>query len=108
MFQQLQVPVLGIVENMSAFIDEHGTVHDLFGQGGAEVMASTMGLPFLGALPVYVELRRNCDAGTPLKNWSGTPALASALDGICQRVASQISIESHRSSLVQPTLSVKD
>lgn len=108
MFEQLQVPVLGVVENMSAFIDANGTVHDLFGQGGAEVMASTMGLPFLGALPVHVELRRNCDAGTPLNNWCGNAALASALDGICQRVASQVSIESHRSSLVQPTLSVKD
>ncbi|MBM4009189.1 MAG: Mrp/NBP35 family ATP-binding protein [Planctomycetes bacterium] len=108
MFQQLQVPVLGVVENMSAFIDEHGTVHDLFGRGGAEVMASTMGLPFLGALPVHVELRRNCDVGTPLKNWSDNAALAAALDGICQRVASQVSIESHRHSLVQPTLSVKD
>lgn len=108
MFQQLQVPVLGVVENMSAFIDEHGTVHDLFGRGGAEVMASTMGLPFLGALPVHVELRRNCDVGTPLKNWSDNAALAAALDGICQRVASQVSIESYRHSLVQPTLSVKD
>ncbi|NBX36554.1 MAG: MRP family ATP-binding protein [Planctomycetes bacterium] len=108
MFQQLHIPVLGVVENMSAFTDDDGTVHDLFGRGGAEVMASTMGLPFLGALPIHVELRRNCDAGTPLKNWSGTPALAAALDGICQRVASQVSIESHGHGLMQPTLSVKD
>ncbi len=105
MFQQLGVDVLGIVENMSAFVCEHGTEYDLFGKGGARKMAEALNLPFLGALPIHPELRINCDAGTPLVNWK-TPALAKELDAMCESLAQQISIASYSGKLVQPTLSV--
>ncbi len=106
MFQQLGVGVLGVVENMSYFIGDDGKSYDIFGRGGAEIMAQTMDLPFLGALPIHMELRRNSDEGTPLKNWQGNPTLARELDNVCSRVASQISIATIRGGLVQPTLSV--
>jgi ATP-binding protein involved in chromosome partitioning len=105
MFQQLGVEVLGLVENMSSFICEHGTEYDLFGKGGAKAMAEAMNLPFLGALPIHPELRINCDEGTPLKNWK-TPALAKELDAICENLAAQISIATLGGKLVQPTLTV--
>ena len=108
MFQQLGVAVLGVVENMSYFIGDDGKSYDIFGRGGAERMAATMGLPFLGAVPIHMELRRNSDEGTPLKNWAGNPTLASDLDGLCQRVASQISIATIAGGLLQPTLSMTD
>jgi len=106
MFQQLGVAVLGVVENMSYFMADDGKTYDIFGRGGAEIMARTMNLPFLGAIPIHMDLRRNSDEGTPLKNWTGNPTLGSELDGVCQRVASQISIATIAGGLLQPTLSV--
>jgi ATP-binding protein involved in chromosome partitioning len=105
MFQQLGVEVLGIVENMSAFVCEHGTEYDLFGKGGAKDMAAAMNLPFLGAVPIHPELRINCDEGRPTENWK-VPALGRELDAICENLAAQISIATRSGKLVQPTLSV--
>ena len=107
MFQQLGVEVLGIVENMSYFIGDDGKEYDLFGRGGAEIMSQTMNLPFLGAVPIHMELRANCDAGTPTRNWEGNPALAEELDRLSRNLVSQISIATLGGKLVQPTLSVK-
>ena len=106
MFQQLGVEVLGIVENMSYFVADDGREYDLFGRGGAEVMAQTMNLPFLGRLPIYMELRHNSDAGTPLDNFTGNALLADELERLCQNLARQISIVSMSGSLVQPTVSI--
>jgi ATP-binding protein involved in chromosome partitioning len=105
MFQQLGIPILGVVENMSYFVGDDGKEYDLFGRGGAEIMAQTMGLPYLGGMPIHMELRRNCDEGTPLRNWE-TPALGRDIDALCQRLASQVSIQS-LGGFVQPTLSVR-
>ena len=106
MFQQLGVTVLGIVENMSFFVADDGTTYDLFGQGGAELFAQEMNLPFLGAIPIVPELRINCDAGTPLRNWQGSPALGETLDVIVRNVAQQVSIATMSGKFVQPSLSV--
>ncbi|MCZ6611418.1 MAG: P-loop NTPase, partial [Planctomycetota bacterium] len=106
MFQQLGVEVLGIVENMSYFVGDDGKTYDIFGRGGAEMMAQQMNLPFLGAVPIHMELRVNCDAGQPLKNWQGNEALAEELDRLCKNLAAQISIATLSGKFVQPTLSV--
>ncbi|MDZ4754658.1 MAG: Mrp/NBP35 family ATP-binding protein [Phycisphaerae bacterium] len=106
MFQQLGVDVLGVVENMSYFVADDGSEHDLFGRGGAEIMAQTMGLPYLGAIPIFTALRVNSDAGVPLKNWEHPP-LGAALDRMVKNVASQASIASFGNTFVQPTLSVR-
>ena len=65
MFQQLGVSILGVVENMSGFTAPDGTSIDLFGKGGAEDMAASMSLPFLGRLPIHPELAARGDAGDP-------------------------------------------
>src|SRR5437588_2037184 len=57
MFQQLNAPVLGIVENMSYFVGSDGAINDIFGRGGAEAAAKRLGLPFLGEVPMFTELR---------------------------------------------------
>ncbi len=107
MFEQLGIPVLGVVENMSAFVGDDGREYDLFGKGGAETMAATMNLAFLGSLPIHPALRVHSDAGTPLRNFeSGTP-LAAALEHLCGEVARQLAIVTASRSLVQPTLSVR-
>lgn len=107
MFQTLGVEVLGIVENMSSFVCEHGREYDLFGRGGAQRMAGAMNLPFLGELPIYPSLRVNGDRGTPLDNWAIDPKLSRQLDAICQHLAAQISIASASGKYVQPTLSIQ-
>ncbi|MEM7192677.1 MAG: Mrp/NBP35 family ATP-binding protein [Pseudomonadota bacterium] len=67
MFKKVNVPVLGIVENMSTFICPHcGAPSDIFGHGGARNEALELGVPFLGEVPLTMELRETSDAGTPI------------------------------------------
>jgi ATP-binding protein involved in chromosome partitioning len=67
MFQKVNVPVIGIVENMSNFCCPHcGKITDLFGHGGARREADKLGVPFLGELPLTVEIRERSDAGLPV------------------------------------------
>ena len=67
MFQKVQVPILGIVENMSLFIcPDCGSRHDIFGHGGAKDTAEKMGVPFLGEIPLVPRIRETSDAGTPV------------------------------------------
>ena len=74
---------------------------------GAQTLAQEMSLPFLGTLPIHMELRANCDEGQPLKNWQVNEQLGEELDRICKNVASQVSIASMSGKFVQPTLSVR-
>lgn len=108
MFQQLGIDVLGIVENMSGFVGDDGKTYDLFGRGGAETLAQTMGVPFLGALPLHPALRENADAGTPLRNWQvpgeSGKALATALDAMCEQVAARLALAGMGAG---PTLEVR-
>jgi ATP-binding protein involved in chromosome partitioning len=67
MFQKLDVPILGIVENMSAFVCPHcGERSEIFGHGGARREAERLGVPFLGEIPLDAVLRETSDAGTPI------------------------------------------
>jgi ATP-binding protein involved in chromosome partitioning len=67
MFEQVRVPVLGIVENMSYFSCPHCHQRtDVFGHGGAEAEAARIGVPFLGAVPLLLQIRETGDAGAPV------------------------------------------
>ena len=67
MFRRTDIPVLGIIENMSYFIcSKCGERHEIFGHGGAEAEAEKLGVPFLGAVPLHVDIRRRSDAGEPI------------------------------------------
>ena len=67
MFNRVNVPVLGIVENMSYFLcPECGTRSDIFGHGGARHEAERLGVPFLGEVPLHVDIREKSDAGLPV------------------------------------------
>lgn len=66
LFEQANVPVIGIVENMAGYICPHcGETSDPFGKGGAETTAETLGAPFLGRIPLALDIRARSDAGTP-------------------------------------------
>jgi ATP-binding protein involved in chromosome partitioning len=67
MFNRVNVPVLGVVENMSYFLcPECGTRTDIFGHGGARHEAERLGVPFLGEVPLHMAIREKSDAGTPV------------------------------------------
>jgi ATP-binding protein involved in chromosome partitioning len=67
MFRRVDVPVLGIVENMSTFIaPDTGKRYDIFGHGGAKKEAERLGVPFLGEVPLVMAIRELSDAGTPI------------------------------------------
>jgi len=67
MFRKVDVPVFGIVENMSYFLcPDNGKRYDIFGHGGARKEADRMGVDFLGEVPIEIAIRENSDAGTPI------------------------------------------
>lgn len=67
MFRKVEVPLLGVVENMSYFVcPDCGASHDIFGRGGAEREAERIGVPFLGAVPLHMNIRETSDAGRPV------------------------------------------
>jgi ATP-binding protein involved in chromosome partitioning len=77
MFRRVNVPVLGIVENMSTFIcPQCGARSDIFGHGGARAEAERLGVPFLGEVPLAIEIREKSDAGAPVV--ASAPASAHA------------------------------
>jgi len=67
MFRRVEVPLLGIVENMSYFLaPDTGKRYDIFGHGGAKAEAGRLGVPFLGEVPLTMNIRETSDAGTPV------------------------------------------
>lgn len=109
MFQQLGIEVLGVVENMSWFIGDDGKEYDIFGKGGAQVMAQRLGLPFLGAVPINMALRQNSDRGEPLKNFDPDvvgPVLAQSLEALASRVEQEVALVQMRQGTRAPTLTI--
>ena len=94
MFQQLQVPILGIVENMSYFIppDLPDRQYDIFGSGGGEKTSQELGLPLLGCIPLEMSLREGGDRGIPIVVADPESASARALVAIAQQIAAKVSI----------------
>ncbi len=67
MFKRVEVPVLGVVENMSSFCCPNcGTVTPIFGSGGARLESEKLGVPFLGEVPLHMEIRTSSDEGRPV------------------------------------------
>ncbi len=92
MFRQLRVEVLGLVENMSYFVGDDGKEYDLFGRGGAQMLATQMGMPYLGGIPINTNLRRNADAGDPTANFTNDDQLASELEAVVQGLVQQVNV----------------
>ena len=66
MFEKVNVPILGIVENMSYYITPNGERVEIFGHGGGRAEAERRKIPFLGEIPIFVEIRLGGDAGVPV------------------------------------------
>lgn len=94
MFQQMQVPVLGIVENMSYFIppDMPDKQYDIFGSGGGEKTAKELDVPLLGCVPLEMSLRQGGDRGIPIVVSNPDSVSAKELKAIAGRIAAKVSV----------------
>jgi len=104
MYQKLNIPVLGLIENMSYFVCpscKHES--DIFGRDGGERTAETMEIPFLGRIPIYEPIRRGGDAGVPLVIAEPESPAARAFFSAAERLAAQVSIASYRKPVIPVT-----
>jgi ATP-binding protein involved in chromosome partitioning len=93
MFRKTQVPILGIVENMSTFVcPQCGHESHIFGHGGARETAKTLNTPFLGEIPLVTTIRETSDAGTPIVACAPESAEAKAFLLIARAVAAKIEV----------------
>jgi ATP-binding protein involved in chromosome partitioning len=92
MFRRVNVPVLGIIENMSYFMcPSCGTRSDIFGHGGARQEADRLGVPFLGEVPLHMDIREKSDAGMPVVATDPDGPHAKIFRDIAMKVRDQIS-----------------
>jgi len=92
MFKQLEVPILGIVENMSYLDLPDGTRMDLFGSGGGESLAQSTDTTFLGKIPIDQNVRMGGDTGKPIVVSHPESPVAIAFQEITQKIAAKISV----------------
>jgi ATP-binding protein involved in chromosome partitioning len=91
MFRKVNVPVLGIVENMSTFVCPHcGERSDIFGHGGAKAEAARLGVPFLGEMPLTLAIRETSDEGRPVVATDPTSKVAEAYHEIAARAWAEL------------------
>jgi ATP-binding protein involved in chromosome partitioning len=96
MYRKLNIPVVGLIENMSHFeCPDCGAESDVFGKGGGERLAGELSIAFLGSIPLYGPVRSGGDAGVPIVMGAPDSPPARALMAAAGRVAQQISIAGH-------------
>ncbi|MBP0437269.1 Mrp/NBP35 family ATP-binding protein [Tianweitania sediminis] len=105
MFRKVDVPLLGIVENMSTFIaPDTGTRYDIFGHGGAQREALRLGVPFLGEVPLVMAIRELSDAGTPITVAEPEGPHAAAYREIAAKVMDEMAKSSAAQEARAPTI----
>jgi ATP-binding protein involved in chromosome partitioning len=105
MFRKVNIPILGMVENMSYFLcPDNGKRYDIFGSGGAKRRAAELDVPFLGEVPINIGIRERGDAGETGGNFDDA-STASYFQAICLNVVRGLT-DSHKASPPMPTLSV--
>ncbi|HEX7767438.1 MAG TPA: P-loop NTPase, partial [Nitrospira sp.] len=91
MFQKVNVPLLGIVENMSSFVCGHcGERTDIFSHGGGERAAEKLGIPFLGRIPIDPAIRDGNDSGHPIVVGNPASPQAAAFRDIAQKIIAEL------------------
>ena len=93
MFQTVNVPILGVIENMSWFTPPGSTErYHLFGEGGGQVIEETFGVPLLGQIPLEVTVREGGDNGQPVVMAAPETESAKAIDAIAVKLAQRVSV----------------
>ena len=104
MYQKLNVPTLGVIENMSHFVcPECRHESDIFGKGGGENLATDLGIPFLGRVPLYEPIRTGGDTGVPITIAEPSSAAADAFRAAARQLAAQLSIASYKKAAIPLT-----
>ena len=93
MCKKLNIPILGVVENMSFFIDSAGVRHELFGAGGGQKIADYAQAPLLGQIPLHPNVREHGDDGTPIVQAAPEHPAAKALADVADALAERIALE---------------
>ena len=97
MYQKLNIPTLGLIENMSHFVCpscQHES--DIFGKGGGEALAESLAVPFLGRVPIYEPIRVGGDEGVPIVIGEPDSPAARAFVAAAERAAAQVSVAAYR------------
>ena len=101
MFETVNVPVLGVIENMSYFIaPDTGNRYEIFGRGGGQKLCDEYGLNFLGLVPMGIEVREGGDSGIPVVISAPDSPQSAAFRKVAEEVARQVSIEAMKPELV--------
>ena len=109
MFEKVEVPVLGIVENMALHTcSQCGHTEHVFGSGGGERMAQQYGVPLLGSLPLDIRIREQADGGTPTVAADPRGALAQAYAEIARKAAALLSLRSRSKSIQFPKIVIQN
>ncbi|HDN04834.1 MAG TPA: iron-sulfur cluster carrier protein ApbC [Chloroflexi bacterium] len=93
MFQELKIPIFGVVENMSFLETPDGERMDIFGSGGGEKLAKMTGVPFIGTIPIDPQVRVGGDQGMPVSLSHPDSPVAKSLIEIAEKIAAQVSIQ---------------
>ena len=107
MFRTMDVPILGVVENMSSLELPDGTRIDVFGQGGGERLAAAAGVPFLGSIPMDPRVRVGSDGGKPVVLSHPDSAAGQALEQLSRSLAATLSVRSYQQANVIPVSMVE-
>jgi ATP-binding protein involved in chromosome partitioning len=108
MYKKLNIPPLGIIENMSYFACPSCAYEaDIFGHGGGEQMAADLGVPFIGRIPIYQPIREGGDSGVPLMIGEPDSIAARAFMNAAERMAAQISVASYNRPTTIPLTIVR-
>lgn len=102
MFRSMNVPILGVVENMSFLTLPDGSHLDVFGQGGGEQLASETNVDFIGSIPMDPVIRESGDAGLPIVISHPSSEAAIALNDIAEKVAAKVSVIAREGSNIIP------
>jgi ATP-binding protein involved in chromosome partitioning len=105
MFRKVDVPLLGIVENMSYFVaPDTGKRYDIFGHGGAKREAERLGVPFLGEVPLVMDIRESSDGGRPVVAAAPQGAEAAIYREIATRVRDRLAQEKATAENAVPSI----
>jgi ATP-binding protein involved in chromosome partitioning len=97
MYQKLNVPTLGLIENMSHFVCRScGSESDIFGKGGGETLAGELSVPFIGRIPIYEPIRIGGDTGVAIMIGEPQSPAAKAFRTAAEQLAAQLSIASYK------------
>ncbi len=105
MYKKLNIPTLGIIENMSYYVcPQCAHEADIFGSGGGERLATELGVPFLGRIPIYQPIREGSDTGVPLVVGEPQAPASLAFISAAERAAAQVSIASYNRPTIPLTI----